>query len=868
MKVKPYPSLLFWQICVLAAVCGAFASQYRLAGAAGLGIILLGLPLSASKSYPRKIAVLSGFWLLALFWSLWLHPTPPISTPEWFSANTKSRITGEVVAVDGLPDRRLRILLKNVRPADLGEATTPLSGLVAWTWDLGKSPNMPRILPGQTVEMTTRLRPVTGFANAGGNDAQSYFAARNVWYTAWSADSGVYSSDGGDSAKITIGGQPDRNAAKRDEWRALLTAELGGNAAPQTSQIRQARQDHSESTRTAGMGQAEAILPALIFGDRFSLDTATLDMFVRTGLIHSLALSGQHLALAGTVAALLIWLVSRGSGKLLLRMPRRAWILVLGLPLAALYLWIGSAPLPLIRAALMMFFGALLWLNKRPTTLLDLLFFATACFLLVWPQAVFDLSVQLSMFSVVGIALSLPILRDANRQLCSHLPRILGLPLGWGILLLGSSLAVQITTMPFLAHSFGRQNPLFFLNLIWLPLLGIIGLPLGALGLFFLILLGPQNLSDALFALSILPSEVMIAILNWLGNHNALFVIQNLKPHWLTVLGFTAATAAFCMQYGRRFPANAKRVACCALILLPLGSGLRLMDQHKAAWRQEICMRVLDVGQGESILLEWPGGRLLYDAGGVFSNRLDTGRDIIAHVLTDNKPPHLNLAIASHGDLDHIKGYISLLETFRVDMFVRSYLPFAEESDSAREVETMRQRRNIPLLQLAKGDRLPLTSGTPHALGELALEVLHPPDSGRFSSNNSSLVLRLTLNGKGLALLCGDIQSAAIRQILRSGQDISAEVLIIPHHGSATSLVPEFYAAVNPDLAIIPAGLFNGFGFPKLEVIETLESQGVTVLTTSRHGEIRVTWNKTGDKAGREIRPFRQGWYLDLLPRP
>jgi competence protein ComEC len=819
------PGLLFWQIYVLAALAGVLASQVPLLGLpAGLTLFF------GAGGMPWKRALLFALCVGAgAAYSSCSRPGPPEENPPWQDETAKLLLTGQVAEVSGQPDRRLRILLENVRPADDPEAAA-LPGRVNWSWDQGKSPGAIRPLPGQTVTLTARILPVSGFANEGGGDLADYWAERGVRHRIWTAD------DGG---AAEISGRPGYFAAVRESWRRSMEESLGLSGA-----------DAGSGKRPAS--QAKAILPALIFGDRYNLDSSTLDRFTRAGLVHSLALSGQHLALAGTAAALLVWLLSRGRGRVLLVMPRRALMLVLGVPLAAAYLWIGGAPLSLIRAALMMLFGAVLWLGKRPFTLLDLLFFAALCFLLAWPRAFFDLSIQLSMLSVLGIALALPWLRRLNRAFAPRagmgpVRRTIRRVCRGALLLAATSLAVQIVTLPILLAVFGRVNPLFFLNVIWLPAQQLAVLPLAALGLIPLIVLGPQPLSDGLFFLSALPSQAIVHLLESMDAHNARSVLQGLKPTAPAALGCAAAVIALACMPGRPgVPGVTRRLVLCAALLLPSGALEREADAWLAAREQRISLRVLDVGQAQALVLEWPEGRLLLDGGGSRSPRFDPGRDIVAHSLTRNRPPRLHTVMVSHGDLDHAGGLKAVLEWFSVGRMARSALPLRGD-DESRALENIRQRRRIPLQTLREGDVFPLGQG-------LVLEIVHPPAAGRFSSNNGSLAVRLAHNGRGLAFLCGDAQIPTLRRILRSGRDLQADVLVLPHHGAASSLLPEFYDAVSPRLALVSSGRGNPFRFPRPEVLAALEERNIPVLNTAGHGELRVTWSRYGPPRVRTAR--------------
>lgn len=149
-----------------------------------------------------------------------------------------------------------------------------------------------------------------------------------------------------------------------------------------------------------------------------------------------------------------------------------------------------------------------------------------------------------------------------------------------------------------------------------------------------------------------------------------------------------------------------------------------------------------------------------------------------------------------------------------------------------------------------RGDVISLSDG-------LTLEVLHPPARGRFSSNNGSLVLRLVRNGEGLALFCGDAERSALKRILRSGAPLQAHVLVLPHHGSVSSLLPEFYDAVHPETALISSGSYNNFSFPHPDVLAALKERGIPVFNTAECGEIRLSW--TGESRSPSLRFGRQG---------
>lgn len=186
----------------------------------------------------------------------------------------------------------------------------------------------------------------------------------------------------------------------------------------------------------------------------------------------------------------------------------------------------------------------------------------------------------------------------------------------------------------------------------------------------------------------------------------------------------------------------------------------------------------------------------MVDGGGLFSDRFDVGRDLVSPVLTANNLPRLDFIAVTHPDRDHLKGLLFIAANYAMKAAYTAPLEGIDtpQHGSPRPLSeaftAILASRGIPRHTLGAGNVLPLADG-------LALEVLAPAP-GVTPSGNDGLVFRLVLNGYGLALLPGDAEAPYLRALLRSGADLSADVLVLPHHGSAGSLVPALYDAVSP----------------------------------------------------------------------
>lgn len=861
-------TLLFWQMLLLSAVAGACAVRGPLVGvAAFLALVLL----AGKRSALCRILMLAAFLLGAAL--VWAAAEDAPARPSWLVPRKGVLVEGRVAAVSPLAGGRLRLLLAGTRPLeampDMPESQArkvrkawgrtvpafpegmakgwqgeifdspdaPLDGNVTLTLDslaLGMLGGEGRPVAGDRLCALVRLFPAGGSINPGTSSLGRYWADRDVWYSAR-----LVRDKGGPLFLRKAGGSGAGHAAAkvREGWRLDLTnGPLYGDA-----------------VFSGPPPQGKAIVAALLFGDRSGLAPRTVDLFTRAGLVHSLALSGQHLALAAMAGLLAVSILAGVFPKTFRSVPRRILVVSAGLPFAMAYLFLGGAPLSLIRAALMMGAGAVLLFLRRPIVPLDVLFAAVGLLFLGWPLAVFDLSAQLSVLAVAGILLAMPVVGAFSRRFSAPddaplWKRGLLAAVRWtgGMLLV--SCAAQAAVLPILADSFGAVSFCFWLNAVWLPPLTFLTLPLAALG-FLSCLAGADALASLLLSLAAWPVDVMLAWLEALDACGWLPFVQCFRPSSLSALGYglTFAGAAYAVEARllRKAVSDAvKRALALGVFLMLAGQMPQWLDDVQAHREDRVTLTLFDVGHGQAVLVEHGGKRILVDGGGSSSPFFDPGRSLVAPALTWRRMPHLDAVVVTHGDMDHARGLRWILEHFLVDALYWSPVTAARagEGDSLALRETAR-KRGIPERLLASGDTLDLGEGT-------GLEVLWPyaSDCGQptetISDNDASLVIRLVRKGQGLALLCGDLTARSQCLMLEGSPNVEAEILVLPHHGAASGCVPQFYDAVSPRAALASAASFNHYGFPSRRVRETLAERGIPLASTSEVGAIRVVWRQ------------------------
>jgi competence protein ComEC len=254
--------------------------------------------------------------------------------------------------------------------------------------------------------------------------------------------------------------------------------------------------------------------------------------------------------------------------------------------------------------------------------------------------------------------------------------------------------------------------------------------------------------------------------------------------------------------------------------------------------RHELEMTVVDVGQGDSILLTFPDGKLmLVDGGGIpaFGRRapsqMDVGEDVVSPYLWNRSIGRIDVMACTHAHADHIGGLPSLLENFHT----KELWTGANSENPAWSALRDRARRDgVRIVPLHRGQRFPY--------GGAELEVLAPsldyvPKNA--PHNNDSLAFRVTF-GRHSFLLSGDIERQIEAELVAEGLVRKTDVLKVPHHGSKTSSTAAFLDLARPAFAVMSAGFENSYGHPHADVLERYQERQACVLRTDLDGLVTV----------------------------
>ncbi|HTD27850.1 MAG TPA: DNA internalization-related competence protein ComEC/Rec2, partial [Xanthomonadaceae bacterium] len=549
------------------------------------------------------------------------------------------------------------------------------------------------------------------------------------------------------------------------------------------------------STRIADAVQSPSsrFIRAVALGDTRYLTESDWDTLRATGLNHQVAISGFHVGIVASFGALIAWLIYWFFPSLGLRWPRPQ-----AQPLMALLFGFGYAAmtgfeLPTVRTLLMIMAALLARIWRRPWSVPDALALALVAMLVVDPLSVLAAGFWLSFAGVAWLLWCLP--HDAPHG------RVRGFIGGQGIVSLG--------LLPLTVWFFGQAS-------LVSPLTNLIGIP------GFALVVTPLSLIGLCVDL-VLPS--VGALILRLAAHvmDALWWVLERAAHWPGALVWLPEPSALAlvMALGGAFwmllPRGVPGKPLALLLWLPL-----LWPRIASIPAGTADLAMIDVGQGLSLLVRTQHHTLLFDTGPAFTGGLDLGEAAVVPTMHAFGVRRLDALVVSHGDNDHSGGADAVRRAYPVAL------------------------RYAPAGWPRGQDYQPCLRDATWVWDGVTFRFLHPPLDLPYLDNDSGCVLRISGQGWA-ALLPADIEAIVEERLVREQPALlRADLLIAPHHGSATSSTQAFLEAVHPSLALISVGQDNRFGLPKPAIVRRYVDHGVALEDSASAGLVRVRLDTTG----------------------
>jgi len=564
-------------------------------------------------------------------------------------------------------------------------------------------------------------------------------------------------------------------------------------------------------------GEEGEFLKGLLIGDRSGIPADMNQAFVDSGVAHILAVSGSNVAV---VAMILVFLYD------ILRLPRRLRPFVVAAALL-LYMMVTGNQASVVRATVMALVFLLAEVLQEKSNVYNAVGLAAMLILLYDARQLFDVGFQLSFGAVLSIVHLYPRANVVISRLGED--RIWKRSAVWVLRLCAVSLVATLGTLPVTAACFGRVSLVGVLaNLPVIPATGL-SVILGAASIISGIV--SPGVAEAYGAVNALVLHLTITIAR---------VAASMPFATMDTFRFSALEAIpFYAALGLVFHRGEKNVT--RVLLMVLLCSLNLMVAVSLAETNEtgggLRMSVIDVGEGDALLVEFPRGETMVIDGGGFSPDFDAGEKTVTPFLKRRGISRIDLLVVSHPHSDHVGGVPSLFRHFDVGRVIDSGQPV--RADTYRAYLRAVAAHGCPHHQALAGTILDgIADVRLYVLGPVVrfvdCDTTHSPPN----LNNTSVVIRLVYGGVSF-LLAGDAEDDAEKVMVeRYGGFLRSNLLKAGHHGSSTSSSPGFLEAVRPTRVVVSVGLHNSFRHPSALVIERFERSGVDLARTDREGAI------------------------------
>lgn len=562
-------------------------------------------------------------------------------------------------------------------------------------------------------------------------------------------------------------------------------------------------------------------IKATMIGERADLRYSLSSDFIKTGTIHAIAISGLNV---GLIAGMFLALLAA------VRVPQKVRLVLVAIAMV-LYIFIAGASPPIVRAVIIYIVVVAGYCIDRQSDMLNSLALAAFGMLLANPKALYDPSFQLSFISIASMILFVPKINSMTGIDAIERDSFTGKASYYIASGISVSVAAWAGTWPVVAHYFNIVSPVSLLaNLVVVPALFVL-----TAGSFLFLAAGAVSVAAAAVAAH---TVTLISAALFTANHwfaaAPLAYFRVASPSVIITALYYAAIALMLVPAKIEFKRFTFRRVHAIIAILIIANAI---VWHRVASENNSTMRItfLDVGQGDSALIELPGGRnILVDAGsGGDEEQFDSGRAVVAPYLWNRGIVRLDAIIVSHFHEDHLGGIIYMLENFKVGAVLDSgaYCP---KSDIYRRYRAVIKDRGIRHIAIREGDRIDFAHGR--------IIVMNPEKRKDIvDGNENSVVLKVVYNNFS-ALLCGDASGSALERMTDLyGKQLHADVIKVPHHGGNIGdeiIVKNFFDNVGARYAIISVAMMNKYKAPSPKTMRIISSSNPIIYTTKDNGAV------------------------------
>jgi competence protein ComEC len=789
---------------ILAMIAGILAASVSLLSSPVLAVMLPGLLLAVSffgmsgrKRIVLCICIAAGSWSGYQSHKIH-HPDLPAGHVSWFYNNPGISLTGKIVSFSRQYPHKTRMVVdcQTIVTADADGTRRTIAAKGRVYVNVYEAPDYSFGFY-DCIRFSGPIRPIRNFSNPGAFDYQLFLKRQGIW---GAVHTGI------DKIDVILDDNPS-----------------GLILCIQHLEKTRNRFYHYVMTSLNNRDGAH-ILAALVTGIKYRLPTDIRDLFAKAGTSHLLAISGLHMGILSLIFFFFIYRLLSVFPRLLIgaRARKTAGIITL-IPLCLFGLFSGFSPATQ-RAFIMTAIFMFSFLGEKQSHPINTLAGAGILILLADPAALFSISFQLSFTAVLFIILGMGIIGRYGGFTIAVIPKFM-----MSICVL--TVLAGFGTFPLIAGYFNLVSLVQIpANLVLVPVIGFVCLPLGLAGLMVWPL--APGLSDGLLEIGAVLVSLCLKYIAWLTKIPfAWSYLPSLSANDIMVI-YAVMAAVFFVLYGKK----TKPVVGIFIGILILGClyGIQGIRQ-KGVLPANMTITVLDVGQGNAALVRTIEGKTILVDGGGFSGGtgFDVGRYVVAPFLWRQGITTLDMVILTHPDSDHMNGLVFILENFTVGALVKNR-DISTRQSFERIMAACRSKQIPTFVPGCEKDRL---GWDRTRLIFFQCASVHPG----LNPNDNSVVFKLELDNFSM-FFPGDIMEKRERLLVGSPEkNLASTILLAPHHGSNTSSTPGFIDLIHPESVIISCGFNNPYRFPHPEVMDRYRQKDIQIFRTDDHGAVTIT---------------------------
>ncbi|NQT46735.1 MAG: DNA internalization-related competence protein ComEC/Rec2 [Candidatus Omnitrophica bacterium] len=573
-------------------------------------------------------------------------------------------------------------------------------------------------------------------------------------------------------------------------------------------------------------GDDASLLSAMLLGERDTLSWRLKDLFIKTGSMHILAISGLHV---GFIAALFLFLFRA------IHIPRKIALIITIITLW-FYVPIAGGRVSVLRAVIMFTILIVGYLLERDRDIYNTLGIAATLILICWPRQAFAAGFQLSFLAVLSIVYLGPRIKGSIYSLLGikadprpkrrsgHTKKTIDI----AAKSISASIAVWFGLAPLVAFHFNIVTPVaIWSNLFVIPMaFGIVSSG------FFMVLFGPlSNIAGSLFGS--LAHYLIAALTSGIG------ILSKMPVAYMR--GIKIDIVVLSVYYLMLFVIlNRNRLKLSLSRALLMGLVIVNIFIYKGIFfpqvTDEMVITLLDVGHGDSIFIEFPGGgNMLIDGGFGSADGDGRGRYDLLPFLWSRGVSRVDAILMTHPDRDHMGGLLPVIENFDVGTIFDNGLK--GRGKTFESYLRLIDSRSIEHRVVKRGDRI-------EGFDDVQIEILHPSKSSlanrELSNNDNSVIMRFEF-GEFEMLFCADIGKHGLGYLFARKETIQADLIKMSHHGSyLDGAVGVLIDVARPEIAVISGPSVGRGRLPSRETLAILDLKGIRYYNTGDAGAVTI----------------------------